>query len=476
LTALHVVADKLQDPPALYPGNLTLHFRDGKTRAVLDGSNWDRDADWALLRCETTPKVRPIPLVTLRRPGAEWSSFGFPDANPNGMAVGGVVRDVEAILEDTKAIQLFCEEASAGQGAPVMGLSGAPVIVDGALAGTLRFALLREDKDSAPEKEKKLSVGGTLYACPIASVLERCRDILPAPRLARYTTPHPAPRPNLGRLVTKMCDRRSQEDAFREHFLAASSGYPGRPQVYLVPGEERQCHESLVQRLAHAVGAADPGIQHGPARYRCVPWSYWGDLVNRRKMLLSHLFDELSPPSAPRLPSADTLTARGLSDLLSDHDYVMIQHEIRATQWDDITADLIRSYLSFWSELPRQEEPRGILVFVNVVYPVWGGRAWNPLRWLHRRRQRQIGAVLREIETAASPLLPCRLLAELAPVTRDEVLEWFSVHYIFESEGRRLKAVERLFQGETFRPKSMAEVEMFCEEILEEIGDEEGPR
>src|ERR1019366_3597540 len=159
LTAFHVIADRRQDPPeALYPGEITLTFPNFTTKATLHGVYWDRISDWALLKCEETPPAQPVPLGILEKSKIDWETYGFPDANPrDGMVQVGSVTNYLGELEGCSVLQLFSDQAAAGAGAPVKGLSGGPVFVDGALVGVLRFALMKED----------LTVAGTLYACPI---------------------------------------------------------------------------------------------------------------------------------------------------------------------------------------------------------------------------------------------------------------------------------------------------------------------
>lgn len=173
LTALHVVADRRQDPPAsLYPGEIVLTFPNSPTKATLLEGQWDRQADWAMLKCAEAPAVQPVPLAILEKSGMEWQTYGFPDANPrDGMVQVGSIENHRGELENGRVLQLFSRQAAAGSGAPVKGLSGGPVLVDGALVGRLRFALMKE----------QLTVAGTLYACPVAAVLEKCEDLLPTP-------------------------------------------------------------------------------------------------------------------------------------------------------------------------------------------------------------------------------------------------------------------------------------------------------
>jgi WD40 repeat protein len=172
LTALHVVANRNPDPPQFLPGRIVLTFPGATREARLHTSFWDRRADWALLTCDELPGVRPLPLAELQRTGDAWETYGFPDANPrDGMVQRGTVENHLGDLDGVPAFQLFSLQAAAGQGAPVKGLSGGPVLVDGALVGLLRFALMKDGQ----------AVAGTLYACPVAAPLARTGDLLPVP-------------------------------------------------------------------------------------------------------------------------------------------------------------------------------------------------------------------------------------------------------------------------------------------------------
>jgi hypothetical protein len=186
-TALHVVADRHTDPPKLH-GDITLWFPSGGVEAKLE--KWNNQADLALLRCNSTLDFAPIGLQDLQRSGAEWESYGFPDANPGGMTVAGRVRDANATLNGAtggfaapiSVLQLYCMEAAAGNGMPVSGLSGAPVIVGDRAVGMLRYALMRQSEtlDGRPEQT---AVAGTIYACKasmIASAHPTALPLIPA--------------------------------------------------------------------------------------------------------------------------------------------------------------------------------------------------------------------------------------------------------------------------------------------------------
>ena len=194
LTALHVVANRRERALMPHAGEITLAFPTTRTKASIVDGCFDAAADWALLRCENPPAARPLSLAELTD-ASPWETFGFPQAKPDGMAAAGSVRNCFASLEGNSVLQLFCYEAGAGRGLPVMGFSGSPVLVEDAVVGLLRFALLTNDG-------VRLSVGGTLYACPSAAVwqaLERTHPgLLPKPPMLKpqgqeLREPEPSP-------------------------------------------------------------------------------------------------------------------------------------------------------------------------------------------------------------------------------------------------------------------------------------------
>lgn len=199
LTALHVVGDRRARPPALYSG-VQLDFNGHLTAATVVPGAYDADADFALLRLQTPPcdaAGRPVPPLPLDELGEDelqlleqagraltFRSRGFPDANPDdGLDVGGQVRTTLGQVSGVRAMQLFSSEAAAGSGAPVSGLSGAPVLCAGAVVGLLRTAILDGDNRA---------MAGTLFACPAGTVLAAlARTAGPSLQLAKLACPYP---------------------------------------------------------------------------------------------------------------------------------------------------------------------------------------------------------------------------------------------------------------------------------------------
>ena len=173
LTALHVVAERHADPPAPHSGQIRLTFPGHNTEAVIFRDCYDAQSDWVLLECADPPRIRPMPLGDLDESGVPFETFGFPDIQPtDGMLQRGTIDDHRAELLGASVFQLFSLQAAAGDGAPLQGCSGSPVIVENSLVGVLRAALLNE---------RQATRAGTLYACPLAPILDRCGEWLPVP-------------------------------------------------------------------------------------------------------------------------------------------------------------------------------------------------------------------------------------------------------------------------------------------------------
>lgn len=165
LTALHVVADRHAQPPTFRAGPIRVTFPSLTTTARVLDRMWDARADWVLMECTEAPTVDPLPLDTLRpdEHDVPWETWGFPDAYPTGMRIVGSVLDPKGLYEGVTAIQLYSDQAAAGDGAPVSGLSGAPCIVECAVVGMVRSSLLAQGRN----------VAGTLFACPVPETVRR---------------------------------------------------------------------------------------------------------------------------------------------------------------------------------------------------------------------------------------------------------------------------------------------------------------
>ena len=260
LTALHVVADRHSDQPVAL-GPVRLWFPSASVEATLVFH--DRQQDFALLRLassvcdEAGQPVSPLPLSPLCEEDLtagvrSFLSVGFPEARPDGLWISGEVRSTLSQVGGSPALQLFSDEAAAGQGAPLAGLSGAPVWVDGAVAGLLRWATL---------DDQGKSVAGSVFACPIEAPVAALHTLGIAPPQQRC--PYPGIVSFSSEQGSRFFGRRIEIDwlveNIRRHRLLLVIGASGSGKTSLVvAGLVPKLHGALTARLLRPATDALP--------------------------------------------------------------------------------------------------------------------------------------------------------------------------------------------------------------------------
>jgi hypothetical protein len=283
----------------------------------------------------------------------------------------------------------------------------------------------------------------------------------PAPARANVTTAAL----HLGPLVAKMCDRRQQENEFFEVFTLNLRARPGLPQVYMIRGEEGECHDSLVERLMSTrmkqIAEKKWGAQGSVITFRTPAWPTEGELAERQQELQRNLFTEFDPAYMEEDLSATALSRLPILGLTP---LVVIRHRIHAARWDKVTRELIQWYMSYWGALKVEQGGPQFLLFLNVIYPRVRMQPANWLKTLFKTKQfdkRRVEVELQEIALGQRAGLPFLLLKELLPVTQHEVKDWFSQYNIYD-EKKRNELAEQIFTARngrlaTFR--SMADIE-----------------
>ncbi|MBD0325323.1 MAG: DUF4062 domain-containing protein, partial [Pyrinomonadaceae bacterium] len=270
---------------------------------------------------------------------------------------------------------------------------------------------------------------------------------------------------NLGPLVAKMCDRRQQENEFFEVFTLNLRARPGLPQVYLIRGEEGECHDSLVERLMSTrmkqIAEKKWGAQGSVIIFKTPAWPMEGELIERQQNLQRNLFAEFDPAYME-----DDLSATALSRLpiLQLTPLVVIRHRIHAARWDRPTRELVEWYMAYWSALKVEQTGPQFLIFLNVIYPrikMQPAGWWKTLLRPRQFDKRRVESDLQEIAAGQRAGLPFLLLKELLPVTQVEVKDWFSQYNIYD-EKKRNELAERIFtarNGRLTSYRSMADIE-----------------
>ena len=265
----------------------------------------------------------------------------------------------------------------------------------------------------------------------------------------------PTPRlcePNLGYLVSKMCNRHRQLAEFTDFFVSNLKQHPDMPQVYLLHGEERECHDSLVERVAGTqirVAAEKMWGKHrGVVALKKLGWAYQGDLAALQLELKRMLFSEFDAEYM-----GDDLSARALCDLASTllSPFIVLQHRIHGNRWDRLTDSLVAWYIDYLSGIGSVRDKPQFVVFLSVIYPATKEPRWK--KWFSAgiAERTRIAGQLSRIIADQGAKCPCLRLSELLPLRQEDVKDWLSVNsihpekvqfelfaQIFRSEGGRL--------------------------------------
>src|SRR5260370_34103178 len=130
--------------------------------------------------------------------------------------------------------------------------------------------------------------------------------------------------------------------------------HPGLVVFCLVHGDEGECHESLVERLADDAELRDrkrESEEKPSVKIVKIPWQYEGTPEIRLRRLVAWLFERFGTEQGVRL---DDTSPAALAALLASSfaPFVFLQHDIRASRWDNLTKSLIRSYRGYLAEIP----------------------------------------------------------------------------------------------------------------------------
>jgi hypothetical protein len=295
----------------------------------------------------------------------------------------------------------------------------------------------------------------------VSTAVYQC-DSLPPESKPRPASTHTA-EPNLGQLVSKMCNRSRQTAAFMDFFMTSLKAHRGSPQIYLIPGEERECHDSFVERLVYTQikGYAEKrwGDQRGVVVFKKMGWTYEGDPIELQQEVKRMLFAEFDPAYM-----GDELSATALSHLASRSlaPLVVIQHRIHTARWSRAVRELLEWYMAYWAAMKLTPSRPQFLIFLSIIYPKRQPNNWWK-RWKASAQpdKDRIAHELQEIRESRDAGSLCLLLKELLPLRPEEVKDWFSVHNI-HSEKVRDELLEKIFKTVDGRPadfKSMADVE-----------------
>lgn len=298
--------------------------------------------------------------------------------------------------------------------------------------------------------------------------------------------PSDAPRRGRGEIVSKLCNRVSQEMQFWKNFRSGLKMTPGVPQIYVIRGDEREAPGSLVARFrwkniqehANKTWPAD-----GVVSYKSPQWPSTDEENIRQARLTELLFDQWDAGEAPATSEekAGVLFARQIA--LRRDKIMIVRHDIRGDDWDVRTLNCLKWYLGFWDdagrELARIEAPASppqCVIFLNIIYPHekpksgWLARLRGAGRFDHGPLEKDLLSLLNARQTRASEsgerLCPVCLLDRLHCVKRQDVMAWFAANQILEDEPLEQRTeADKIFEKRDCR--HMDELESELQRILE---------
>jgi serine/threonine protein kinase len=268
---------------------------------------------------------------------------------------------------------------------------------------------------------------------------------------------------NLGPLVAKMCNRRQQENEFSDFFIANLKQLPGCPQVFFIRGEEKEGHDSLIERLVSTrikqVAEKKWGAQSSTIVFKSPDWAYDGTLDERQLELKRTLFSEFDPAYFE-----EDLSAKALSRLpsLALSPLVVLRYRVHASRWDDLTSATLNWFIGYWASLVLRSSGPQFLIFFSTIYPRQQTTSWwKSLLGAKGFNKQSIEAELQTIATACKSQLPLLMMKELTPIQPHEVHDWFSRYNIYD-EKKRHELSEKIFETQNGRKAtqlSMADIE-----------------
>src|SRR5439155_4177823 len=221
---------------------------------------------------------------------------------------------------------------------------------------------------------------------------------------------------------------------FSDSFSLHLRERPGVPQIYVLRGEESERPDSLVERFGKTsiqdYANYKWGEQKAAITERTIYWPCDGEPVQRQQRLVSGLFKEFDPAYEF---DHDDFSATAFIQLrsLMLNPINVLQHEIRAAQWDQATRNLLDWYLSFWDAVAGLTPKPQFLIFFSILYPPLSTeRSWRDWFKLSRFDKTRIETELTEIgrlrqeprsrEAVDKPCCPFLLLNQLSCVERGE--------------------------------------------------------
>lgn len=290
------------------------------------------------------------------------------------------------------------------------------------------------------------------------------------------------PRKGLGEEAFKTCDRSEQKTRFNVFFHKNLSS--GRPHIYLLLGETKDCPESLVDRLViEDINSKAESMSKGDVLttpyHRFPDWQYDDtpdddpmDPITQVKMML-HM--EFRPSFSPEELSANALDKLICSQVDSEgappSPIVVLRHSIALSRWNAVSRNMFKAYMDYWAEMVPTASSKRFLIFINFWYPEaqtcsWWKSLFAPGQFDRKSFETELRRVLNSTQGRCHPLI-----LNLTPVYEHHVLSWFQdnttyLQAVIDEKAKKFFTDEK---GRTIKERRMDYIEKNLRNIVEEI-------
>ncbi len=256
----------------------------------------------------------------------------------------------------------------------------------------------------------------------------------------------------VGRFVYKMCNREVQEDAFNKFFDGYKNNITSEqkpPQIYIVPGREDECHNSLVERFQYKkIKQFNTNTFKDSVKplFEKLPFEFVGDLEARKNRLLRklfELFDENYQGSYSNSSFRDFCEDKDLKK----HRIIILSQDIDTSEWDEDFRELVEWYINdFWAGFNSSEDTPQFLVFLNVVYTAVNKPGMFKALFKRKSTSKEIEKSIADIQGLKQ--VPSIMLKELHKIKSADVKKWFGDHNINVDEFKRIEMIKKMFKKE----------------------------
>jgi hypothetical protein len=270
------------------------------------------------------------------------------------------------------------------------------------------------------------------------------------------------PRREVPALLHYHCDRFDQENQIEE--ALKRSGRDG-PLVFIVHGDEYQCHDKFLERLSlislPRILGLDPD-RSGVKEYLINFPSALTDCRKFREQLMKNL--------GLRVLKRSTATVDEIAEVFARLSWpIVVQARLLTDEWVRGGRVAIISFLDFWREWPVRDAKFHPLVFLIVTYQRRSGLGL--LSWYHRIvRQRANARLRRFLDSLTRHSNPTGVvvLDELRGITQNDLEVWAQDMYTQQFCGERdlLSEVRGLCRRPGFRdPEGRIAMELIAAEL-----------